>query len=108
MTKRYFSDRRRFTLATGAALLGIAAKWTPAASASAEFVAGPIVRTEYGRLRGVAANGVMSFKGVAYGASTAGSRRFLPPAAPKGWFGIRNAHAFGPPCYQPSGTDPTT
>jgi para-nitrobenzyl esterase len=106
MTDKCCLGRRRFALTTGAALLGIAAKWSPAAYALPNAVAGPVVRTEYGRLRGVVANGVVSFKGIPYGASTAGSRRFLPPTAPQSWVGIRNAYAFGPPCYQPAGTDP--
>jgi para-nitrobenzyl esterase len=106
MTEKGCIDRRRFALSTGGALLGIAAKWTPAAYALPNTVAGPVVRTEYGRLRGSVANGVVSFRGIPYGASTAGTRRFLPPAAPKSWGGIRNAYAFGPPCYQPAGSDP--
>jgi para-nitrobenzyl esterase len=106
MTDEFCLDRRRFTLVTGAALVGIAAKWSPAAYASPKAIAGPVVGTEYGRLRGLVANGAVSFKGIPYGASTAGPRRFLPPTAPKTWLGIRNAYAFGPPCYQPSGSDP--
>jgi para-nitrobenzyl esterase len=106
MTAKGCVDRRRFTLTTGAALLGMTAKWVPAVYAMPDTVAGPVVRTEDGRLRGSVASGVVSFKGIPYGASTAGSRRFLPPSAPKSWVGIRNAYAFGPPCYQPAGSDP--
>lgn len=44
-----------------------------------------------GRLRGEACEGIFSFKGVPYGASTAGANRFLPPRPPAPWAGIRDA-----------------
>ncbi len=43
----------------------------------------PTVTTALGKLRGAHVNGVYSFKGIQYGASTAGPLRFQPPVPPK-------------------------
>src|ERR1035438_8238737 len=45
--------------------------------------ASPVLETSLGKLRGAFANGVYSFKGVHYGASTEGARRFQAAAASK-------------------------
>ena len=55
---------------------------------------GPLVETPAGKLRGTVIDGVMAFKSVPYAASTAGAARFLPPAAPLPWSGIRDASAY--------------
>jgi len=47
-----------------------------------------IVKTSLGSLRGAYANGVYSFKGVHYGASTAGAMRFMAPSPAKSWAGM--------------------
>jgi para-nitrobenzyl esterase len=59
-----------------------------------------VVETSAGRIRGFKRNGVYTFRGVPYGASTSGSRRFMPPAPPAPWTGIRNALAYGRVCPQ--------
>jgi len=58
-----------------------------------------IAETAHGKVRGFTRKGVYCYKGVPYGASTAGSNRFMPPGKPEPWTGIRNALAYGPVCY---------
>jgi para-nitrobenzyl esterase len=50
--------------------------------------AGPVVETAYGKIRGTQQNKVLAFRGVPYGASTAGEMRFMPAAKPKPWTGV--------------------
>lgn len=65
-----------------------------------------IIETRLGRLRGQSIEGVASFKGVPYGASTAGDNRFRPPVPPAAWTGERDATQFGPSAPQPAAPSP--
>jgi len=56
--------------------------------------------TKFGRIRGVDVDGIKVFKGVPYGASTAGANRFLPPTDPAPWPGVREALEYGPSAPQ--------
>jgi len=59
-----------------------------------------VVETSAGKIRGFQRRGVYAFKGVPYGASTSGANRFMAPAAPEPWLGIRNSLQFGRACFQ--------
>ena len=54
-----------------------------------------IAETAFGKIRGVDNNGIKIFKGIPYGASTAGTNRFMPPADPADWSGVRDALTYG-------------
>ena len=47
-----------------------------------------------GVIRGITSGSVHAFKGVPYGASTAGRNRFMPPRTPEPWGGMRDAAAW--------------
>ena len=64
---------------------------------------GPIVETTAGKIRGVVQAGTHTFRGIPYGASTAGSNRFMPPRKPEPWPGVREAFQNGPTAPQLSG-----
>src|SRR5712692_9172238 len=57
-----------------------------------------VAETTAGKIRGFRRNGVYIFKGVPYGAGTAGKRRFRPPASPETWTGIHSALQYGQVC----------
>ena len=59
-----------------------------------------VVETTYGKLAGYTDQGVFVFKGIPYGASTAGAGRFKAPTPPKSWTGVRGSRAFGPQAPQ--------
>jgi para-nitrobenzyl esterase len=44
-----------------------------------------------GKIKGYTTDGVAGFKGVPYGASTAGANRFMAPQKPEPWAGVRDA-----------------
>lgn len=62
--------------------------------------------TPFGKIRGVDIDGIKIFKGIPYGASTAGTNRFMPPAEPADWSGVRDALAYGHSAPQRDPTAP--
>ncbi|KAM0429633.1 hypothetical protein ACHAPT_006238 [Fusarium lateritium] len=55
-----------------------------------------IVATESGDVRGRAADGVNTFKGVPFAAPPFGPNHLRPPQSPESWEGVRDALTFGP------------
>lgn len=59
------------------------------------------VPTSGGRVRGILhRTGVRTWRGVPYGATTAGARRFRVPRPAAPWKGVRDASRFAPPALQ--------
>ena len=91
--------RRDFLHLSGTPLLVSALAASPARVQRAAVDA--VVETATGRLRGRAREGVVTFKGIRYGASTAGVNRFQPPVKPQPLTGIVDALEYGPRAWQP-------
>jgi para-nitrobenzyl esterase len=56
--------------------------------------------TSLGKIRGVDDGGIKTFKGIPYGANTAGPNRFLPPKPAPKWAGVKDARKYGYSCPQ--------
>src|SRR5947207_4441122 len=79
---------KQASLLVAASGAGLRSAW----SADTKYV---VADTTFGKLRGVDAEGIKIFKGIPYGASTAGKNRFMPPVDPAKWTGVREALAYG-------------
>jgi para-nitrobenzyl esterase len=99
MNRRSFIAMSGATIATGARLREGLSLF--AAQAGPTAATNSTIETTLGKLRGRIEDGVHTFKGVPYGASTAGAARFLPPSKPRPWTGVRDAIAYGPRAPQP-------
>jgi para-nitrobenzyl esterase len=92
---------RRSFLSTGTAaagvLMGGGLEFTKALRAAKPAAgAGPVAHTTAGDISGVMIQKVYAFKGVPYGALTAGSARFMPPSKPQAWTDVKPCAQFGP------------
>jgi para-nitrobenzyl esterase len=88
MTTMLCLDRRRLLVQSGVAG---AALLFPRRHAWAVGPSEPVVDTTFGKIRGATLDGISGFKGIPYGASTAGANRFMPPQKPAPWGGVREA-----------------
>ena len=95
----YLTRRRvlEYALLGGAAL---AADVRPIGAVEPDQSSQPIVKAPAGTLRGRTERGIMTFKGIPYGAPTGGENRFKPPKNIAPWVGIRDAGEFGPRATQ--------
>jgi para-nitrobenzyl esterase len=110
-------DRRQWitsaaTLAAGAAAAPFvstdveadSAAPAPKSSTSRTILApnnGNIVEIECGKIRGFSRNGILTFRGIPYAASTAGKARYMAPTKPTPWASVRSCMALGFACPQP-------
>ena len=90
------------------ALLAVASCGNPGGQAAREdgqrlFIGDDIAitQTQYGKVQGYILDGVYTYLGIPYGASTAGENRFMPPKEPAKWDGVRPALFYGNDAPQP-------
>ncbi len=62
-----------------------------------------VVATVDGDVRGCVFEGISTFRGIPYGASTSGVNRFRPPQPPQPWSGVRTCRLYGQSAPQPKG-----
>lgn len=80
------------------ALLAVVSACGPGAVAASQ---GDVVRTQQGLLRGVVAGDHRTFSGIPYAAAPVGNLRWVAPAPPPQWDGVRDATHVGSVCPQP-------
>ncbi len=90
-------NRRHFiglgTLAAADVMMG--GKLGRALASDTKGTPGATVTTTNGKVRGLALEKVQAFRGIPYGASTAGNARFMPPSGPQPWTNVREAFELG-------------
>lgn len=100
MGRRGFLKQTSTVAAQAGALAFLSGNNAIAAQTARSAAQDVVVDTAFGKVRGRKVNGISTFKGIPYGASTAGASRFMPPMKPTAWTGTRDALDFGPSCAQ--------
>ena len=106
-----FLTRRKALLLSASAAVNLASAQSAHASDSIKTAAhqepgncstpsSAIAKTQYGKVRGFLDGGVFTFKGVPYGATTAGENRWLPAKPPAPWTDEYPALVYGANCPQ--------
>lgn len=99
-----FNRRRALWSATASVAAATAATGAaqPAPSAGPTCRTPPtaVAKTQYGKVRGYVDDGVLTFKGVPYGANTGGENRWLPAQPPAPWPGELPTLVYGANCPQ--------
>jgi para-nitrobenzyl esterase len=85
-------------IVVNALVIGFAA--ASAGAAPARRHGDPVVATDRGPVRGIAANTVDEFLGIPYAAPPVGALRWQPPQPASRWRGVRAATHYGPHCPQ--------
>src|SRR5665648_43672 len=87
-----YINRREFLQWTSLSVMSSLVLFDRAWAQNPKFV---VADTSFGKVRGMESRGIKIFKGIPYGASTGGNKRFMPPVDPEGWSGIRDTMAYG-------------
>jgi para-nitrobenzyl esterase len=105
MSKNNLANRRRFLQGSSLALAAFGTASAQSTQTSARPAAGlrgsgdsqlfPVAETTSGKVQGIAGSGIKEFKGIPYGASTAGKNRYMPPRKPASWTGLRECFGHG-------------
>lgn len=99
------SSRRTFlkqnSLVAAGAWATLSSPFAIKAVEAAPTATSPIASTTNGKLRGRTVDGIHVFRGIPYGADTAGKNRFMPPQKPASWTGTRDAIEWGHVAPQP-------
>jgi para-nitrobenzyl esterase len=83
---------RRFAVCAAAACFTVSASYCA-----------PVVDSPAGQVEGKSEGTLLVFKGIPYAEPPVGPARWKPPAQMPRWQGVRQATAFGPACFQPTG-----